>query len=167
MDRNGYCEIVGNNEYFPNLTYSVDIYDSPDRVSVVILAHTMDHFPIGRIRFNIHPSPPNQRRSCHQYLLASERSLKRLNMTLMEIPRIHVDGLRSIQTTGPGGFPVTEYIVSNSSRIWQARSWVELNCPNENGYSIFNIAPATGVLHPRGVCGSIAFIRQRFEECIV
>ena len=162
MDMNGYCEIVGNNEHFPSLTYSVEVFENPENASVVVLAHTLDHVPVGRISFLIPSSVTHGQQSCQRYLLAAERSFKRMNNSLMQIPRIHTSGLRPSRITGPGGFRVNEFTVSTTTTMWQSSSWVLLHCPNGNGYSIFNIAPPSTVLHPKGVCGSVAIIREMF-----
>lgn len=161
MEAGGYCEIVGNNDNIPHLTYSVEIYANPGRISVVVIASTLDHSPLGRFSFNI---PGSQPRSCQKYLLAAENTLKTLNMTLMGIPRIHIGGITPIRVRGPGGFDVSEYTISNSTKIWQTSAWVQLHCPYDNAYTIFNPGPPSPGIHPRGVCGGVAFVREKFRD---
>jgi hypothetical protein len=167
MDINGYCGIVGNNEHYPNHTYAVDIFENPANVAVVVLVQDLNHTSVGRISFHMSPSSNNQRRSCHSYLLAAEKTLGQLNLQLMQIPRINIRGLQSIPITGPGGFQVTEYTVSSSINLWHTSSWAQLHCPHGDGYTIFSDTPMSSILHPKGVCGSVSFVREQFKaNCV-
>ena len=162
MDADGSCELVGNNDAYPKFTYGVIVFENLWHVSVTLEASTLDHEPSGRTSFIIPHAANHQRRSCQQYLIAAETSFKNLSLTMMHIPRVHVGRLRPNLVNGPGGFTVKEYIVSNTTRIWETSTWAQVQCPTGNGYTVFATTPPSQVMPARGICGSVGFMREIF-----